>query len=198
MGVPCPGCGREYDVALFQFGRTLHCTCGRRVGLEPRVRHTETDAREPRFAADAMLGRLARWLRVLGYDTSYESRIEDEGLVRRALLEDRILLTCDRALPEEWRVARYLLLQPEAPLEQLRQVVEHFSLDPDRPLFRRCTHCNQPVETVERAAVVGRVPARVLDEHDRFSRCPRCTRIYWEGSHTRRMRHTLRRVLGRS
>ena len=95
MAITCHGCGREYDVTLFQFGRTIRCTCGARVGLEHRIGPAVDEAR-PRFIADAMLGRLARWLRTLGYDTAYDDRIADADLVRRSLTEGRHLLTRDR------------------------------------------------------------------------------------------------------
>jgi len=142
-----------------------------------------------------MLGRLARWLRVLGYDTSWDARIDDEELVGRALREDRVLLTCDRKLAAERRPSRCLVLSPGDPLEQLRLVVEHFALDAQRPLFLRCTRCNAPVQEVEKRAVADRVPERTLRELDRFTLCPRCGRVYWEGSHTRRMRRALDRML---
>ena len=82
MAILCPTCGREYDVTLFQFGRTISCTCGAHVGLEKRIPFTPI-GREPRFICDAMLGRLARWLRTLGYDTEYDDAIDDAVLVAR-------------------------------------------------------------------------------------------------------------------
>jgi uncharacterized protein with PIN domain len=194
VAVPCPACGREYDVALFAFGRTLHCTCGRRVGLAPRVRRVEVEGR-PRFFADAMCGRLARWLRVLGYDVAYEAEIGDEELVRRAVEEDRAILTRDRRLPEEWRVSAVHVLRSESGAEQLREVVEAFGLREGMRPFSRCSRCNTPLEEVRSGEVRDRVPARVLAQHDRFRRCPSCGRIYWSGSHTARMRRVLHRLL---
>jgi hypothetical protein len=194
MAVPCPGCGREYDVALFAFGRTLHCTCGARVGLE--ARRLAARAAEPRFLADAMLGRLARWLRGLGYDTVWEADISDAELARRALAEARTILTRDRAFPEEWRLADLLVLDSEEPLAQLRQVARRFGLDPSRPLFTRCLVCNALLVPASRARVAGRVPPRVLAARERFSACPACDKVYWEGSHTARMRRVLLRALG--
>jgi uncharacterized protein with PIN domain len=194
MSVPCPKCGREYDVALFPFGRTIHCTCGSRVGLEPRVR--SASGGEVRFAVDAMLGRLARWLRIMGCDAAYEAGIEDANLVRCALEENRVILTRDRALPAEWRVPRVLVLSAEAPLDQLREVVRTFELDWRARLFTRCNRCNAELLPADRADVEGRVPDRVLREQSAFLRCPRCERVYWSGSHTDRMRRVLDGALG--
>lgn len=195
MAVPCPGCGREYDVALFAFGRTLDCSCGSRVGLTPR-RRAATPPGEPRFAADAMLGRLARWLRVIGADTTWKPDVADADLARHALEEDRILLTRDRSLTEEWRLPRVLLLASEAPLEQLRQVAAAYGLEWRGRLFRRCSLCNTRLVPLEATALRGRVPQRVARELRRFAECPSCRRVYWEGSHTRRMRRVLEQTLG--
>jgi uncharacterized protein with PIN domain len=192
MAVPCPTCGRTYDIALFQFGRTIDCTCGTRVAHEARV---ATPPGEPRLFADAMLGRLARWLRIIGYDTEYDPHIADETLVRRCWREGRILLTCDQRLAGEWTIPRALVLRSGDALTQLREVVDRLALDRDRPLFSRCPLCNALVQPVERTAVQDEVPERVWREQERFVRCPRCRRVYWEGSHTRRMRERLARTL---
>ena len=150
---------------------------------------------EPRFFADAMLGRLARWLRALGYDTAYEARIEDEELVRRALEEGRRILTRDARLPREWTVEGVLVLRSDHPLAQLRTVVEKLRLEVAPPFFTRCLVCNAELRETRARDVAGRVPERVLETHDRFLRCPECQRIYWEGSHVRRMRRRLRSAL---
>jgi hypothetical protein len=191
--VRCPGCGREYAAARFTSGRTLDCACGRRVAPPPEA--PLQAGGEPRFCADAMLGRLARWLRVLGYDTTFEAHVEDAALVELALREGRIVLTRDRELPRRWRVPSCLVRRSDAPLEQLREVVERSGLDPRRPLFRRCTRCNALTRAAERAEVEGRVPVRVWRREERFTVCPGCGRVYWAGSHTRRMRRTLARAM---
>jgi len=195
MAISCPGCGRSYDDALFAFGRTISCACGRRVGAELRAEDRCGDG-PPRFAVDAMLGRLARWLRVLGLDATWTADVADAALVRHALDEGRWLLTRDRALPAEWRVPRIHLVESEQPLEQLREISDAFALRPGVRLFARCTRCNAPLEAVPREVAAARVPPRVLARNDRFWRCPRCERLYWEGSHVDRMRRTLERVLG--
>ena len=195
MSILCAGCGRGYDDALFGFGRTISCSCGRRVGAEPRADEA-CGGGPPRFALDAMLGRLARWLRVLGLDATWTADIADAALVRHALDEGRWLLTRDRALSEEWRVPRIHLVESEQPLEQLREISDAFALREGVQLFARCTRCNAPIEALPRGLAEPHVPPRVLARNERFWRCPRCERIYWEGSHVERMRRTLERVLG--
>ena len=150
---------------------------------------------EPTFIADAMLGRLATWLRILGYDTAYEAHVADDELARRAREGRRIVLTRDRTLPRQQRITDYLLLDSDRPLEQLRQVVRCYRLDWQSGLFTRCARCNAALESVDKQQVTGRVPGRVLSERDRFARCSGCGRIYWRGSHVERMRRQLARLM---
>ena len=150
----------------------------------------------PRFFADAMLGRLARWLRVLGYDTAYHAHIADADLVRQAQQEERCILTRDRALPREWQLDRYLLVEAQTPLSQLREVVQRFSLPWQDHLFSRCMVCNAPLQSVSPQEIAGAVPPYVLQHQQHFVRCPTCARVYWEGSHVVRMRCQLTRLFG--
>ena len=190
MAVPCAHCGREYDVALFGFGRTIWCTCGGRVGPGPRRRRLRVPT-ERRFIADAMLGKLARWLRLLGFDCAYDSEIADEDLVRRGIAEERIILSRDRALPEEWWTPRIYLIHEESLRHQLRELIRRFDLAASVRLLSRCSECNRVLEPVAEADVRERVPARVLATHDAFSECRECRRVYWEGSHTERIRRVV-------
>jgi hypothetical protein len=163
--------------------------------MAPRVRSL-AGGPETRFIADAMLGRLARWLRMLGFDCAWQGEIDDEELVLRANREQRIVLTRDRALPEEWRLSGIHLVGSEDLREQLREVVERFELwDSLRP-FSRCTACSQPLREAARDAVADRAPPRVLATHERFLECPGCRRVYWEGSHTRRVRRVVDELCG--
>jgi hypothetical protein len=156
------------------------------VGLVPRERRLE--AAERRFFADAMLGRLARWLRLLGFDCAWEADIPDERLVRRALEEKRVILSRDRRLPEEWQVSDIHLVRAEKARDQLGEVLRHFDLAAEVKLLSRCSRCNARLGPAALADVTGRVPARVLERHASFSACPECGRIYWEGTHTERIR----------
>lgn len=202
MAIVCPGCGREYDVTLFQFGRTLDCTCGARVGREQRLelggeRGAPGPEPVPRFVADSMLGGLARWLRILGYDVAYEATVDDGALARRSVEEGRRLLTRDRRLPEEWRIEGVVVVEADDPVDQVREVVARLDLDPDESrAFTRCPVCNEELETAEIDEVRERVPDGVLRRHDEFRRCVGCGKVYWRGGHVRRMRRRLRDLLG--
>jgi uncharacterized protein with PIN domain len=195
MSIRCPGCGRCYDESRFAYGRTLHCACGTRVTGGGVLVSPAADAAEPRFAVDAMLGRLARWLRLLGFDAWYEADVPDERLVRLALDEQRWILTRDRALPVEWRAPRVHVVAAEAPFAQLREVVGAFDLGARARLFARCSRCNAELAPLSPAEAEGRVPARVRERHARFLVCPACGRIYWEGTHVERIRRVLERTL---
>jgi len=188
--ITCPRCGRHYDAALFAFGRTRHCTCGERVGLEPLERDCVGTGR-PRFMLDAMLGKLARWLRLLGYDSAYKEHITDEELVRRAIDERRILLTRDRRLPIEWRISNLYLVATTEPFAQLAEVSARFALTEGATLFSRCSACNGEIVDVPRRQALPHVPSRIASEQKHFRHCPNCGRYYWEGSHTQRIRDRL-------
>jgi uncharacterized protein with PIN domain len=187
VAIPCRQCGREYDVTLFEFGRTIWCTCGSRVGLEPRVRELPPTA-EKRFVADVMLGRLARWLRLLGLDCAYDPEIADEDLARLGVSEGRIVLTRDRRFPEEWWIRDVHLVREEEVRSQLVEVIRRFDLGPSLRVLTRCAECNRLLKRTARSDVEGRVRERILASHGDFRECPGCGRVYWEGSHTGRIR----------
>lgn len=154
----------------------------------------------PRFIADCMLGKLAKRLRMLGFDTAYERRIDDGDLVRLAVEQRRTLLTRDTRLVVRRALKRspagFLLIDSEMPEEQLRQVFSHFGLRPSRDrLLTRCLRCNLPIEPVPAAQVRDRVPAYVHATQKRFSRCPGCGRVYWRATHVESMMARLERRL---
>jgi uncharacterized protein with PIN domain len=138
-----------------------------------------------------MLGRLALWLRLLGFDTFYEADVDDAALARRALDEQRTLLTRDRALLEAWSLPDAYLVAAEDSQAQLHEVARRFQLASHAHPFSRCSRCNTPLEAASLDAVRTRIPPRVAATHVSFLRCPACRRIYWEGSHVSRMRQVL-------
>jgi uncharacterized protein with PIN domain/DNA-directed RNA polymerase subunit RPC12/RpoP len=192
MAVSCGKCGRQYDVTLFQFGRTINCACGERVGFEHRINLPVQD--EIRFFADVMTARVVRWLRAIGLDTVWEDAISDRDLVRRAIEEKRFILTLDKPLPEEWRVDNVLLLQSENPFEQFREIIAHFRIKKPKELFTRCLVCNAPLRRASSEEIAAGAPPAVREKEKNFRFCPNCDKIYWEGSHTRRMRLAIEEV----
>ncbi|MDA8168138.1 MAG: Mut7-C RNAse domain-containing protein [Nitrospiraceae bacterium] len=142
-----------------------------------------------RFIADAMLGRLARWLRLLGYDTAFERGIDDNELLRKAKKEERTILTRDTRLVER-KAARgqSFLIGPDDPFEQLKQVMAHFSLERGgKNVQGRCTLCNGPVMGIEdKERVRERVPEYVFLSRNAFYECLNCGHVYWEGTHHER------------
>ncbi|NPC58605.1 Mut7-C RNAse domain-containing protein [Caenimonas soli] len=150
----------------------------------------------PRFAADAMLGRLARWMRVLGFDTTYDAELADPDLVRLAKDEGRVLLTRDRHLLRELRPRLAHEIRQDAPLEQLRELVTALDLAAPAELFTRCMLCNTLLPPpLDEEAAERLLPPGVRGIPGPVRRCPVCGRIYWHGSHVRRMRDALERAV---
>ena len=145
----------------------------------------------PRFAADSNVGRLARWLRVLGYDATYHPHVRDGDLVRLAMAEDRVLLTREEDLMRRRVITSgeltAQLIRHDGVEDQLRQVVAALGLEPAQALTR-CLECNVELEPRAPAEVAARVPPSVRAAQGRYSECPRCSRVFWSGTHWRRMR----------
>lgn len=190
--VPCPGCGRAYAASRLGGGRSRACACGARVGI-PLEAHAPADP--PRFLCDSMLGGLARRLRTLGYDAAWHPEIADDALVAEGVRERRWILTRDRALVAEWWLDSLLLLRAAHPHAQLLEVAARLPLS-DAGLFTRCSRCNDPLRPLAPAQAEGRAPDEVVRRGHPLAECPACRRVYWEGSHTARMRDGLRALLG--
>lgn len=133
-----------------------------------------------------MLGRLVRWLRIIGQDVTCGPHLSGYGLVREARREGRLILTRDRAIGKR-HPPDYLLIRSDHFREQLRQVVEDCGLDPLKDAFTRCVECNAPLAPIAKEAVREKVPPYVFSSQERFSFCPRCNRIYWPATHQQRM-----------
>ncbi|HLK12228.1 MAG TPA: Mut7-C RNAse domain-containing protein [Candidatus Binatia bacterium] len=139
-----------------------------------------------RFAVDVMLGRLARWLRILGHDVVYQPQLRGRALARVARREGRWLLTRDTRLLRERELPPHLFVTSDHFREQLRQVAAAVPLGRTAPLSR-CLDCNRALEEAARDVVRERVPAYVWTTQERFLRCPRCGKLYWGATHRRRM-----------
>ena len=149
------------------------------------------DDKPLKLLADGMLGKLAKWLRLLGYDTVYDNVADDHELARRARAEGRVLLTRDHELAGR-RGLRTLLIQSEILKEQMQEVQDAFGPPPHPPLSR-CAVCNAALENVSPDVVADRVPPYVLRTQTEFHHCPGCGRVYWPGSHVQMMQEQLER-----
>ena len=145
----------------------------------------------PRLLADAMLGKLARWLRLMGYDTGY-LQADDAAVAARARAEGRVLLTRDRGLAAR-RGLRVVLLASQDLTAQLVAVVRAVGVLPEG-IAPRCMGCNVPLEAITPAEVQGQVPDYVAATELAFHRCPKCGKITWRGSHWTHIQAVLQQV----
>jgi uncharacterized protein len=149
-----------------------------------------------KFAVDCMLGKLAKWLRILGFDAVFFSRIEDGDLMRLAEKENRVLLTKDTGLLEQADIPS-LYIESENWEDQVVQVLRRFRLkDQVRP-YTRCVECGVPLKGLPRKRAKNLVTPFVFKNAESFSLCPQCGRIFWPGTHHRHMRSTIDAMLDR-
>lgn len=144
-----------------------------------------------------MLGKLTRWLRILGYDTAYERVITDDELIQRLLKEDRWLLTRDRHLGQRKVLrGRLTLLQSDHVPDQLHELASdpRLRLELGSTTACRCAHCNAPLVPISKEQVLKHIPPFVAQEQDEFAQCPQCGRIFWPGSHWLRLTRELERL----
>lgn len=144
---------------------------------------------------DTMLGKLAKWLRILGHDTAYRREGNDTEFIAQAKNEGRWIITRDRLLIKRRGLTGFTLIRDNDPKDQLRQIVTDLALDIDKDihthLFTRCIECNGEIHPLSKEGVKGRVPEYVYAVQAEFSCCPRCRRIYWGGTHRKRVREGL-------
>jgi hypothetical protein len=146
---------------------------------------------EIRFAVDRMLGRLARMLRLLGYDTLYANDMTAAQLLAIGQRGERMVLTRGGTAQRFPHLDKVLSLKSEYPAKQLREVVERLGLDTRSGLWTRCTLCNAPIERVEKVGVEALVEAKIFRLYEEFYRCTGCGHIYWRGSHVDRILRNL-------
>ena len=150
---------------------------------------------EPHFLLDNHLGRLAAYLRMLGFDSQYDNAFSDEQMAEILESDARILLTRDRRLLMR-KVVRYgYCLRSLEPQEQLQEVIHRFNLKPSIKPFHRCLRCNGILQPVEKATVLDRLEPKTKLYYNEFAHCPDCDQIYWKGSHFERMEKLIAQTL---
>ena len=159
--------------------------------ITPLNRLRPQPLRQPRFVLDGHLGRLAAYLRMLGFDTLYTPDAEDEHLAQLTSDEKRILLTRDRGLLKRNLVARGYCVRQDDPHAQIVEIVERFDLRSAAAPFTRCLRCNGLLQAVNKADVIRQLQPDTLQFYNEFHRCTACGQVYWKGSHYRRMQRLL-------
>jgi len=155
---------------------------------QPFLRHlTPAAPAPPAFILDVHLGKLARRLRLLGFDCRYRNDYPDPEIIRLALAEQRVILTRDRGILKQGVVRLGLLLDSPRPDQQVRQVLERFHLRNEIRPFRRCPLCNGLLEPVDRDQVLHRLLPNTARSARRFRRCRECDKLYWQGAHHARL-----------
>jgi uncharacterized protein with PIN domain len=165
------------------------------LDVSPVVRLRPKPLREIRFVLDTHLGKLAAYLRLLGFDTLYEKAIGDEELARISAEERRILLTRDRGLLKRSAVTHGILVRETLPRRQLLEVVRRLDLSGAARPFRRCLRCNALLSGVSKDEILERLEPRTSVHYDEFRVCGTCDKIFWKGPHYQRMRLLVESVL---
>ena len=202
LGVPHP----EVDLVLVNdqpVGFSHVVQIGDRISVFPRFRRLDLGpwalsrqlaVTEPRFALDAHLGKLATYLRILGFDTYYRNDVDDETLAEVAAAEGRFLLTRDRALLMRRTVEAGMYVRDDDPERQAVEVIRRFGLLPLIVPFRRCLHCNRLLEPVSKQAIEHRLLPKTRRYHHEFRLCPGCDQVFWRGSHWEHMQALIDRL----
>jgi uncharacterized protein with PIN domain len=149
----------------------------------------------PRFVADVMLGRLAKWLRIAGFDVLYSNKFSDDELIRISNSEGRVLLSRDTRLLIQKAVRRFIFLESQDLQRQIQQVFETLHLARLPALLTRCLSCNEPLQETARESVRNLVPPFVFETQSKFKLCPRCGKIFWAGTHRNSVVRGLEKVM---
>jgi len=155
--------------------------------ITPLLRVRTHPLRVTRFVADAHLGGLAHLLRMAGFDTLYDNGFTDSKIAAIAAQEERIVLTRDRDLLKHRSITHGCYVRTLKSEQQLREIVDRLELAGSARPFTLCLHCNAPLRAIDKALVQEQLPPRVRERYERFSTCDICKRVFWEGSHWRRM-----------
>jgi uncharacterized protein with PIN domain len=184
---------------------SYHLREGDRVSVYPvfesfditeKIRLRPKALRSVQFIADVHLGKLARLLRMMGFDTLYRNDYFDDEIIRISQEEKRVILTRDRGILKTGTVTHGCYIHPTDPRDQLSYVIKRFDLFRQIKPFYRCMVCNERIKSVEKSRIVTRLPARTAQYYSEFFQCTGCGKIYWKGSHYQKMIKVIKRLYG--
>jgi uncharacterized protein with PIN domain len=165
------------------------------LNIKPLINLRTAPLRRTRFMLDVNLGKLTRLLRLCGFDSSYDSNLDDHSLVKLAGTDRRIILTRDRQLLKRKAVSHGYWIRNTDPYAQLKEVVKRLDLKSDVKLFSRCLVCNAKIKSVPKQQVINNIPPKTRNYFDKFYQCTGCLKVYWQGSHYKRMQTRLMSIL---
>ncbi len=165
------------------------------VDVSPIIKLREKPLRNPAFVSDVHLGKLARNLRLLGFDTLYRNDYKDNEIIRISVDQHRIVLTRDRGILKNGAVTHGYCLRSDDPVEQAREVINRFDLHHFVKPFTRCARCNGILKDVDKNAVRDQLPPKVERHYRYFRQCQSCGQVYWHGTHFEKMNKKLERIL---
>jgi uncharacterized protein with PIN domain len=179
---------RDNDrISVYPVCESLDISSLTRIGGRP--------LRRPQFVLDCHLGKLAYYLRMLGFDTLYRSDFHDDELVRLSTAERRTLLSRDRRLIGESPITRGYRVRETDPKLQAGEVLQRFDLFGSVLPLQRCLRCNVLLRAVGKEAVIGKLPPMVKERYEEFQTCTACGRVYWKGTHYQRMQEFIAEVI---
>lgn len=151
-----------------------------------------------KFFADVMLGRLAKWLRILGYDVLYTNEYSvRDSMLEKALSDSRLILTRDRRLRKRLGNTASFFVNNDRVSGQLEEVVKYLQLKPSKNIFSRCIRCNTELEKMDKNAAIGLVPPYVFSTHENFKTCKTCKRVYWSATHRKHMEKEIKNIVSK-
>jgi len=148
-----------------------------------------------KFVVDCMLGKLAKWLKILGFDVLYFSKIEDEEILDIAKTQKRTLLTRDNYLIKKAKDIPNLFIESEKWSEQVVQVINSFKLHNKIKPYSRCIECNYPLKKIKKERAKNLVAPFIYENENEFALCPKCGRVYWPGTHYRKMEVNIKNLI---
>jgi uncharacterized protein with PIN domain len=165
------------------------------LDISAAIRLRPQPLRNTLFVADAHLGKLTRYLRMLGFDTIYKNDIQDNEIIRYSIEEKRIILTRDLGILKNSKVRRGYFIRNQRPFYQCKEVIRKFSLEKQSSPFNRCMECNGLFKKIDKDLFKSEIPDMAYIYFDEFYQCMVCRNIYWKGSHYEKMQITIERLL---
>ncbi|MEA2104936.1 MAG: Mut7-C RNAse domain-containing protein [Candidatus Cloacimonadota bacterium] len=147
----------------------------------------QSPLRKTKFILDGNLHKLVHYMRMLGFDTEFANQVSEEQLIKRAKIEHRIIISRNRKLMKRRELTHGYCLATTDWIKQLGKILSRFHLYEDLKPFSRCFLCNTKLQTIDKEKILNRLPKKVIEQQNEFTICEKCNKIYWKGSHYKKM-----------